>query len=401
MPSGVSDFFIFRAYAPRSIRFRGVFIIFSPFMGFLRGDFPLQTIHETHMRRALALAARGAGHVSPNPMVGCVIVKDGRVIGEGWHERCGGLHAERNALKNCTEDPAGADLYVTLEPCCHWGRTPPCTDAILEHRIGRVFVGCLDANPLVAGKGAQILRDAGIPVETGLCEDECRRLNEVFFHYITHKTPYVVLKYAMTLDGKIAAHTGDSRWVTGEAARRHVHETRARLSGIMVGVGTVLADDPLLTCRIEGGHDPYRIICDSHARTPLDSQLIRTAREVDTVIAITAWNERAAALKQAGAHLVLCKERNGKVDLADLMHQLGAHGLDSILLEGGAELAFAALEAGIVHKVQAYIAPKLVGGAAAKTPLGGAGFAKMADALPLRDVTVTPLGGDFLIEGVL
>ena len=179
------------------------------------------------MRRALELAKRGAGRVSPNPMVGCVIVKDSRIIGEGWHEQCGGLHAERNALKNCTEDPAGADLYVTLEPCCHWGRTPPCTDAILERKIGRVFVGCLDPNPLVAGKGAQILRDAGIPVETGVCEDECRRLNEVFFHYITHKTPFVVLKYAMTLDGKIAACTGDSRWVTGKAARAHVQDRKS------------------------------------------------------------------------------------------------------------------------------------------------------------------------------
>lgn len=361
----------------------------------------MQNQTETYMRRALALAARGAGHVSPNPMVGCVIVKDGRIIGEGWHEYCGGLHAERNALKNCAEDPAGADLYVTLEPCCHWGRTPPCTDAIIEHHIGRVFVGCLDANPLVAGKGAEILRSASIPVETGICEDECRRLNEVFFHYITNRTPYVVLKYAMTLDGKIAAASGDSRWVTGEAARRHVHETRAHLSGIMVGVGTVLADDPLLTCRIEGGRNPYRIVCDSHARTPLDCQLILTAQEIDTVIAVTEWNERAAALKKAGAHLVLCQSQNGKVDLNDLMHQLGAHGLDSILLEGGAALAFAALETGIVHKVQAYIAPKLIGGSTAKTPLGGAGFTRIADAATLKNVTVTPLGEDFLIEGVL
>ena len=175
----------------------------------------MQEQKQEYMRRALALAQRGAGHVNPNPMVGCVIVKDGKIIGEGWHEHIGGLHAERNAFAHCTEDCTGADLYVTLEPCCHWGRTPPCTDAVIEHKIGRVFVGCLDPNPLVAGKGAQILRDAGIAVETGVCEDECRRVNEVFFHYITHKTPFVTLKYAMTLDGKIAAHTGDSRWVTG------------------------------------------------------------------------------------------------------------------------------------------------------------------------------------------
>ena len=362
----------------------------------------LQEKDQEYMRRALALAARGAGRVCPNPMVGCVIVRDGRVIGEGWHEHCGGLHAERNALKNCAEDPAGADLYVTLEPCCHWGRTPPCTDAIIERRIGRVFVGCLDPNPLVAGKGAQILRDAGIPVETGVCEEECRRLNEVFFHYITHKTPFVVLKYAMTLDGKIAARTGDSRWVTGEAARAHVHETRNRLTGIMAGIGTVLADDPLLTCRLPEGRDPVRIICDSHARTPLGSRIICSARHVPTFIAVTAWNDRAAALKRAGAHILLCEaDAQGRVSLPDLMRQLGALQLDSILLEGGAALAFSALEAGIVRKVQAYIAPKLIGGADAKTPVGGAGFARMADALPLTGLTVTRLGEDILLEGDL
>lgn len=356
---------------------------------------------EYYMRRALALAARGAGHVDPNPMVGCVIVKDGRIIAEGWHEHIGGLHAERNAFAHCTEDAAGADLYVTLEPCCHWGRTPPCTDAILEHRIRRVFVGCLDPNPLVAGKGAQILRDAGIEVETGVCEAECCEINEVFFHYITHRTPFVVLKYAMTLDGKIAAHTGDSRWVTGEAARRHVHETRNRLSGIMVGVGTVLADDPLLTCRIDGGRNPVRIVCDSHARTPLGSQLVQTANEIPTYVAVTARSERTAALEEKGVRILVCGETDGHVDLTDLMQQLGGAGINGILLEGGSSLAFSALKAGIVRRVQAYIAPKLIGGADAKSPVGGEGLAKMADALALKNVRCTPLGEDFLIEGRL
>ena len=361
----------------------------------------MRDIDRKYMLRALALARRGAGRVSPNPMVGCVIVKDGRIIGEGWHEHIGGLHAERNALKNCREDAAGADLYVTLEPCCHWGRTPPCTEALIERKIGRVFVGCLDPNPLVAGNGVRILRDAGIEVETGVCENECRRLNEVFFHYITHKTPFVVLKYAMTLDGKIAAHTGDSRWVTGEAARRHVHETRNWLSAIMVGVGTVLADDPLLTCRLEGGRNPIRIVCDSHARMPLDCQLVRTARETPTYAAVIERNDRTAALEQAGVNILVCAEKNGRVDLADLMHQLGENGIDSVLIEGGAALAYAALEAEAVHRVQAYIAPKLIGGADAKGPVGGAGLDKMADALILREVNCMPLGQDFLIEGVL
>ena len=361
----------------------------------------MQEQKQEYMRRALALAQRGAGHVNPNPMVGCVIVKDGRIIAEGWHEHIGGLHAERNAFAHCTENAAGADLYVTLEPCCHWGRTPPCTDAVIEHGIRRVFVGCLDPNPLVAGKGVQILRNAGIEVETGVCEAECRERNEVFFHYITQKTPFVVLKYAMTLDGKIAAHTGDSRWVTGEAARRHVHETRNRLTGIMVGAGTVIADDPLLTCRIEGGRNPVRIVCASHARIPADCKLVQTAREIPTYVAVVEENERTARLEENGVHILVCGEKNGRVDLADLMQQLGALGVNGILLEGGSALAFSALREGVVHRVQAYVAPKLIGGADAKTPVGGAGFDRMADALALKNVRCTPLGEDILIEGRL
>lgn len=357
---------------------------------------------EKYMRRALALAARGEGRVSPNPLVGCVVVRDGQIIGEGWHEAYGGLHAERNALAACA-DAAGATLYVTLEPCCHWGKTPPCTEAVLAHKIARVVVGCLDPNPLVAGRGVEILRAQGVNVRTGVLERECRAQNAVFFHYITHKTPYAVMKYAMTLDGKIATHTGDSRWVTGEQARAHVHRTRNRLSAIMVGIGTVLADDPQLTCRMEGGRNPVRIVCDSQLRIPLDSQLVRTARQVRTIIATVASqdDDRAQALAQAGVEVRRCRARQGRVDLNDLMEKLGQDGIDSILLEGGAALHFAALEAGIVQKVQAYIAPKLIGGAAAKSPLGGQGFSRMAQAIPLRDMTVTPLGQDFLLEGML
>lgn len=356
---------------------------------------------EDYMRRALMLARRGEGRVSPNPMVGCVIVKEGRVIGEGWHEKCGGPHAERAALAACTESPQGGTLYVTLEPCCHWGRTPPCTDAIMENQLARVVVGCLDANPLVAGGGVQTLRTAGVVVDTGVLEADCKKLNEVFFHFIQNKTPFVILKYAMTLDGKLAAHTGDSKWVTGETARAHVHRTRNRFSAIMVGLGTVLQDDPLLTCRMEGGRDPVRIVCDSRLRIPPDCRLVRSARVSPLLIAATERNARAEALERAGAEILLCDAVNGRVDLADLMRRLGARGIDSVLLEGGATLHFAALEAGIVHKVQAYIAPKLIGGAGAKSPVGGQGFAKMADALPLRHMTVTPLGEDVLLEGEL
>lgn len=352
-----------------------------------------------YMHRALQLAGRGAGKVNPNPMVGCVIVKEGRVIGEGWHEHYGGLHAERNALQACTENPAGATMYVTLEPCCHWGKTPPCTDAILQSGIARVVIGCLDPNPLVAGKGASLLQSHGVTVQTGMLETACRQCNAVFFHYMARHTPFVVMKYAMTLDGKLAAYTGDSKWITGEAARTKVQETRNWLSGIAVGVGTVLEDDPLLTCRLPGGRNPVRIICDSYLRTPLSSQIMRTAREIQTIIACTEKNARAAALEEAGAELLVCQARGGHVDLCALMARLGARGLDSILLEGGAALQFSALQCGIVHKVQAYIAPKLIGGAGAKSPVGGQGLAHMADALELRNLQVTRLGEDVLMEG--
>ena len=354
-----------------------------------------------YMRHALELAKRGAGHVSPNPMVGAVLVKDDRIIGEGWHEHIGGLHAERNAFKNCTEDCTGATIYVTLEPCCHWGRTPPCTDAILEHKIARVVVGCLDPNPLVAGKGLRILRDAGISCVSGVLENECHAVNEVFFHYITTKTPFVVMKYAMTLDGRIAAYTGDSKWVTGETARLHVQETRKRLSGIMVGIGTVLADDPMLNCRIETGVDPIRLICDSQLRTPLDSQLVRTAKEIPTwIFCAHAQPERVTALEEAGVRVVSLPDADGKrVDLRAVMNYLGEQQIDSVLLEGGGTLNGEALRLGLVHKVQAYIAPKLIGGASAHGPVGGPGIAKMADALQLADLTITRLGEDILIEG--
>ena len=353
------------------------------------------------MRRALELAQRGMGHVSPNPMVGAVIVKDGRIIGEGWHEHIGGLHAERNAFKHCTEDCTGATIYVTLEPCCHWGRTPPCTDAILEHKIARVVVGCLDPNPLVAGKGLEILRGAGIECDSGVLEDECHAINEVFFHYITTKKPYVVMKYAMTLDGHIAAYTGDSKWITGETARAQVQQTRKWLSSIMVGIGTVLADDPMLNCRIETGVDPIRLVCDSTLRIPLDSQLVRTAKDIPTwVFCANADVRRKTALEDAGVKVIPLPDESGThVDLAAAMDYLGQEQVDSVLLEGGGTLNGEALRLGLVDRVQAYIAPKLIGGATARGPVEGPGIARMADALTLDDLTITRLDDDILIEG--
>ncbi|MCD8054486.1 MAG: bifunctional diaminohydroxyphosphoribosylaminopyrimidine deaminase/5-amino-6-(5-phosphoribosylamino)uracil reductase RibD [Lachnospiraceae bacterium] len=352
------------------------------------------------MRRALELAAQGRGHTSPNPMVGCVVVKDGRIISEDYHHRYGEYHAERNALSHCTEDPAGADLYVTLEPCCHYGKTPPCTDIILEKRIGRVFVGAMDSNPLVGGKGVAILRAHGIPVETGILEAECRAQNEVFFHYIETGHPFVVLKYAMTLDGKIACESGDARWVTGEEARRHVHGLRGYYRGILVGIGTVLADDPLLNCRIPGGRDPVRIVCDSSLRIPLTSQLVQTAGEIPLIVACArdaAEEEKMRALEAAGVRIL--RSPGERVNLTWLMETLGKEKIDSVLVEGGGTLNASLLRDGLVDRVYAYIAPKIVGGAGARTPVEGQGIARMAEALRLESREVLMLGEDVCITG--
>ena len=367
-------------------------------------DFFMQK-KEEYMRRALELARKGEGHTSPNPMVGCVVVKDGRIISEGYHEKYGEFHAERNALTRCTEDTAGADLYVTLEPCCHQGKTPPCTDIIIEKKIARVFVGSMDSNPLVAGKGVQILRDHGIYVETGILDAECRKLNEVFYHYIATKTPFVVMKYAMTLDGKIACATGDSKWVTGEIARTQVHRMRGRYRGIMVGIGTVLADDPMLNCRVEGGVDPVRIICDSNLHIPTESQIVKTALDIETIVACSQEaleserkQEKIRRLKEAGIQILGTEGAHG-VNLVELMKKLGGQNIDSILLEGGGTLNASALEDGIVTKVYAYIAGKLIGGMDARSPVEGMGIDRMADAITLQNMEIEKLGDDFCIVG--
>ena len=367
-------------------------------------DFFMQK-KEEYMRRALELARKGEGHTSPNPMVGCVVVKDGRIISEGYHEKYGEFHAERNALTRCTEDTAGADLYVTLEPCCHQGKTPPCTDIIIEKKIARVFVGSMDSNPLVAGKGVQILRDHGIYVETGILDAECRKLNEVFYHYIGTKTPFVVMKYAMTLDGKIACATGDSKWVTGEIARTQVHRMRGRYRGIMVGIGTVLADDPMLNCRVEGGVDPVRIICDSNLHIPTESQIVKTASDIETIVACSQEaleserkQEKIRRLREAGIQIIGTEGAHG-VNLVELMKKLGEQNIDSILLEGGGTLNASALEDGIVNKVYAYIAGKLIGGMDARSPVEGMGIDRMADAITLQNMEIEKLGDDFCIVG--
>ena len=358
------------------------------------------TTDESYMKMALKLAECGIGAVNPNPLVGAVIVKDGRVIGKGWHAKYGGLHAERNALADCKESPKGATIYVTLEPCCHYGKTPPCTEAILQSGIRRVVTGSADPNPLVAGKGIKILQDAGLTVDTGVLKEECDALNAVFFHYIKEKTPYVVMKYAMTLDGKIATASGASKWITGEEARKNVQNDRNRYMAIMAGVGTVLADDPKLTCRIPGGRNPIRIICDSKLRTPFKSNVVAAADEGKTILATACTDEeKIRPYLEAGCEVLTIPEKEGHIDLNVLMRLLGEKGIDSILLEGGGTLNYSALKQGIVHKVQAYIAPKLFGGADAKSPVEGCGVILPADGFLILHPTIRKIGADILIEG--
>ena len=366
-----------------------------------------ENLKEEYMLRAVRLAEKGTGWTSPNPLVGAVIVKDGRIIGEGWHHRYGDLHAERDALKNCTEDPKGADIYVTLEPCCHHGKQPPCTDALIEAGISRVIIGSSDPNPLVAGKGVRILKEHGISVVEDFLKDECDSLNDIFFYYITRGLPYVAMKYAMTADGKIACYTGLSKWVTGEEARKHVHSLRHKYTGIMAGINTVLTDDPMLNCRLENTRDPVRIICDSSLRIPLDSQIVKTAGQYRTIVAACSPDEeKVRRLSDSGVEVIdINKVKTDgaapdfkQVDIRTLMEELCRRKIDSILLEGGAALNWSVLEAGLVNKVYAYIAPKIFGGENARSPVAGEGFPEPDKAVMLKNAEITRLGDDILLE---
>ena len=356
------------------------------------------TQHSFYMRRAITLAKQGMGFVSPNPLVGAVIVKDGHIIGEGYHARYGALHAERNALKNCKSSPDGGDLYVTLEPCCHYGKQPPCTDAILKSGIRRVFIGSRDPNPLVAGKGTAILQNAGIEVHPDFLRSECDALNPIFFHYITAKMPYVILKYAMTADGKIACAGGASKWVTGEPARSHVQQTRKRVSAVCVGIGTVLTDDPKLTCRCENPSQPLRVVLDTHLRIPLASELVQTAREIPVqVFTHQPKPEKRLLLEQQGVTITEVPLEKGHVSLAAVLKQLGEQNIDSILIEGGASIHRAALQTGLWNLLQVYIAPKIFGGDGL-SPVSAMEIRDPSEAVRLSAPEITKLGEDLLLE---
>ncbi|MCI5620342.1 MAG: bifunctional diaminohydroxyphosphoribosylaminopyrimidine deaminase/5-amino-6-(5-phosphoribosylamino)uracil reductase RibD [Lachnospiraceae bacterium] len=358
-------------------------------------------IDQDYMRRAIELAKKGEGFTNPNPMVGAVIVKEGQIIGEGYHARCGDLHAERSAFASLQESAQGATIYVTLEPCCHYGKQPPCTQAILDHGITRVVIGSRDPNPLVAGKGAKMLREAGVVVEEDFLRDECDKLNPIFFHYITKKHPYVVMKYAMTADGKIATRTGASKWITGEVARDKVQDMRHRYMAIMAGIGTVLADDPLLTVRKEGKKSPIRVICDSHLRIPEESQIVKTAKKYPTIIAYAEGSpEKVELLTEQGLILEQVPLKDESINLEILMKRLGERGIDSVLVEGGGTLNESLMQAGLVQRMEVFVAPKIFGGSEAKTPIEGIGIAEVADAMTFHLEQVNIIGDDVLLSYV-
>lgn len=359
------------------------------------------------MKRAVELAVLGTGFASPNPLVGAVIVKNGAVIGEGYHRKYGMPHAEINAFYDADmrgNDTAAADLYVTLEPCSHYGKTPPCAEEVIRRGIRRVFIGMKDPNPLVAGRGIAMLQKAGIEVSCGILEHECRRINEPFIKYITTHLPFVCMKSAMTLDGKIASYTGDSKWVSCDESRELVHRYRNKYMAIMVGCSTVIADNPELTCRLPGGRNPLRIVVDSKAVSPENSSVFQIAEDKKTLLAVTkaADRNKIMRLRNAGVEvLVLREDENGRVDLCELMKKLGEMKIDSVLLEGGATVNFSALKAGIVDRVTVFIAPKIIGGKDAKTPVEGDGIRLMSEAITLKQTETSIVGSDLLITGLV
>jgi len=359
------------------------------------------SLDQDAMARAIELARLGVGKTWPNPMVGCVVVRDGELLAEGYHHRHGEDHAEVDALRKVGFEAQGATLFVNLEPCCHYGCTPPCTDAILRSGIRRVVIGMLDGNPLINGKGVRILKDAGIDVQVGVLEDACRALNEVYAVNLTSPRPFITLKAAMTADGRLATRTGKSKWITGEAARHHVHEERAAHQAVLVGVGTVLADDPSLNVRLperEEVEGPIRVVLDSTLRTPTSAKLFKSLGT--TIICTTAdqmESERAQQLQRLGAELLACGD-SSRVDLKRALTALSERGISALLVEGGAQIHGALLDEGCVDRLLLYVAPKLFGGAGALPIAQGGGADDPEDALKLTPFNVQRLGDDLLLE---
>jgi len=355
---------------------------------------------EEVMRIALDLAQQGEGEVNPNPLVGAVVVREGVVVGRGFHRRFGGPHAEVYALEEAGEAARGATIFVTLEPCVHHGKTPPCVDRILAAGIARAVIACKDPNPLVDGKGIAALRAAGLNVRVGVLEAEAAQLNEPFFTFITTGRPFVHLKLAMSLDGKIATANRDAKWITGQASRTRVHELRRRLAAILVGAGTILADDPSLTVRLVPGRNPLRLVLDGAGRTPPAARVLREAGRTVIVTAIMP-EATEVALHQAGAEVWRLPGSGARVDLAALLDRLAKEGIDSLLVEGGAETAASFLEAHLVDRVSFFIAPIVLGGRDAIPAVGGAGAPTVAAGVRLRGLSVEQIGEDVLLSGTL
>ncbi len=354
---------------------------------------------EIFMREALRIARNAQGRTSPNPLVGAVIVRDGKIIAEGWHRQAGSPHAEIHALNMAGDLAKNSTLYVTLEPCSHFGRTPPCANAIVDAGIKKVFAAMSDPNPKVAGRGFEILKSAGVEVEVGLLEAEARALNEIFIKWVTKNLPFVTLKFACSLDGKISTAGGESQWISCLESRKFSHRLRDLNDAILVGVGTVLADDPSLTTRLVDGKNPVRIVVDSSAKTPLDSKVV-TEKFSQTIIATTtnAPPEKISALKNLGVEIIFAGDKKS-VDLKILMRELARREITSVLVEGGGTVHFSMLKEKLVDKIFAFVAPKIIGGKNSLTAVEGAGFEKLSDAVNLKNFSAEKIGEDFLLSG--
>ncbi len=359
-------------------------------------------LDKRYMRLALRLALKGAGRTSPNPMVGAVLVRDGKVIATGYHKQAGQDHAEIAALKRAGERARGATLYINLEPCSHQGRTPPCTLSLIRSGVARVVAGMLDPNPLVSGRGKRALTRAGIQVQIGFLEAECQKLNEAFKKHITRRTPFVILKLAATLDGRIATSTGESKWITGTAARRYVHRIRDQVDVILVGVGTVIADDPELTCRVPKGRDPWRVVLDSHLRVPLSAHLLHHPEPEKTIIVTgtDAPSGKTKIIRGFGNQVWTFKLRAGGIPFGSILKRLGAMNFLSVLIEGGANTASRALKEKAVDKLLLFYAPKIIGGDG-RPMVDSLGVKKMKQCAQVTDMAIKSFGSDFLISGYL